>query len=88
MSAPAPVSSAGDSTAPVPKPQPPAAETTPAPPLPEALAFWIRTPCGRAKYRRLAAGRGPAAQLRLAWFVLIAALRDLGKPLPDEQADG
>ena len=48
-----------------------------------ALAFWIRTPCGRAKYARLAARPGLAARLRLVWFVLIAALRDLGQPLPE-----
>jgi hypothetical protein len=88
MSPSAPANAAGDPATPVPQPKPPAAETTPAPPLPEALAFWIRTPCGRAKYARLAARRGPAAQLRLAWFVLIAALRDLGQPRPDELGGG
>jgi hypothetical protein len=82
MSAPAPASPASDPAAPVTQPQPLGSETTAAPPLPEALAYWIRTPCGRAKYARLAAGRGPAAKLRLGWFVLIAALRDLGQPLP------
>jgi hypothetical protein len=51
-------------------------------PLPDVLAFWIRTPCGRAKYLSLAARPGPLARLRLGWFVLIAALRDLGQPLP------
>jgi hypothetical protein len=50
--------------------------------FPDVLAPWIRTPCGRAKYVSLAARRGPAARTRLAWFVLIAALRDLGQPLP------
>lgn len=56
----------------------------PAPsPLPPAVAFWVRTPCGRAKYMRLAARPGLPARLRLAWFVLIAALRDLGQPLPE-----
>jgi hypothetical protein len=46
-------------------------------PLPAAVARWIRTECGRAKYLELAARPGPQARLRLAWFVLIAALRDL-----------
>lgn len=55
--------------------------------LPPELAFWIRTPCGRAKYGRLAARTGPLARLRLAWFVLIAALRDLGQPLPQAEGD-
>jgi hypothetical protein len=86
MSAPAPASPASDPAAP--ETEPLETETTAAPPLPEALAYWIRTPCGRAKYARLAAGRGPAAKLRLGWFVLIAALRDLGQPLPEGQGDG
>jgi len=74
-------------------PQPsPAGEATPAGcPLgqalpegfPASLAAWIRTPCGRAKYLTLAARPGLPARLRLAWFVLIAALRDLGQPLPE-----
>jgi hypothetical protein len=45
--------------------------------VPLAIAFWIRTECGRAKYQELAARPGPVARLRLAWFVLIGALRDL-----------
>lgn len=40
----------------------------------------IKTECGRAKYAELAARPGPLARLRLGWFVLIAAIRDL--PLP------
>ncbi|MFZ9752544.1 MAG: hypothetical protein ACO3B3_03175 [Cyanobium sp.] len=79
MTPPAPASPASDPTAPA--TQPLGGETSA--PLPAALAYWIRTPCGRAKYARLAADRGPAAQLRLGWFVLIAALRDLGQPLPE-----
>jgi hypothetical protein len=43
---------------------------------------WIKTECGRAKYADLAARPGALARLRLAWFVLIAALRDW--PLPDQ----
>ena len=54
------------------------------PGFPASLAQWIRTPCGRAKYQTLAARPGLPARLRLVWFVLIAALRDLGKPLPQE----
>jgi len=41
---------------------------------------WIKTECGRAKYADLAAQTGLAARLRLAWFVLIAALRDWRLP--------
>ena len=41
---------------------------------------WIKTECGRAKYAELAARPGPLAKLRLAWFVLIAALRDWRLP--------
>ena len=44
-------------------------------PQPQAYR-WIKTECGRAKYEELAARQGPLAKLRLAWFVLIAALRD------------
>jgi hypothetical protein len=51
--------------------------------FPASLAGWIRTPCGRAKYLTLAARPGLPARLRLGWFVLIAALRDLGQPLPE-----
>ena len=43
---------------------------------------WIKTECGRAKYQDLAARPGPWARLRLTWFVLIAALRDLPLPPP------
>jgi hypothetical protein len=57
-------------------------------PLPPALANWIRTPCGRAKYQELAARPGLLARLRLGWFVLIAALRDLGQPLPQSEGEG
>jgi hypothetical protein len=45
--------------------------------LPPGISRWIRTDCGRAKYLQLAARPGPWARLRLAWFVLIAAVRDL-----------
>jgi hypothetical protein len=53
--------------------------TAPIPPatVPAAIARWIKTDCGRAKYLQLAARPGPLARLRLGWFVLIAALRDL-----------
>jgi hypothetical protein len=46
---------------------------------------WIRSDCGRAKYLELAARPGLLARLRLGWFVLIGALRDL--PLAG-RADG
>ena len=41
---------------------------------------WIKTDCGRSQYTELAARPGLTARVRLAWFVLIAALRDW--PLP------
>jgi hypothetical protein len=41
---------------------------------------WIKTECGRAQYAELAARPGLPARLRLAWFVLIAALRDWRLP--------
>lgn len=37
----------------------------------------IKTECGRSKYMELASRKGIAARLRLSWFVLIAAIRDL-----------
>jgi hypothetical protein len=50
--------------------------TSPAPTLPPSIARWIKTDCGRSQYLALAARTGPLARLRLAWFVLIAGLRD------------
>ena len=47
---------------------------------------WIKTDCGRAKYAELAARPGALARVRLAWFVLIAALRDWRLPDPDRLA--
>lgn len=44
-------------------------------PLPQAYR-WIKTECGRAKNTELAARPGPLAKLRLACFVLIAAIQD------------
>jgi hypothetical protein len=44
---------------------------------------WIKTPCGRAKYDTLASRPGAWARLRLAWFVVIAALRDWPLPHPN-----
>ena len=41
---------------------------------------WIKTECGRAKYAQLAARRDPVNRLRLAWYVLIASLRDWRLP--------
>ncbi len=40
----------------------------------------IKTECGRAKYAELAGRPGASARLRLAWFVLIAAIRDWRLP--------
>lgn len=53
------------------------ADAGPPTPVPPAIARWIRTDCGRAKYLELAARPGLLARLRLIWFVLIGALRDL-----------
>jgi len=41
---------------------------------------WIKTECGRAKYAELAGRSGASARLRLAWFVVIAAIRDWRLP--------
>jgi len=60
-------------------------------PLPQAYR-WIKTECGRAKYDQLAAKSSLFASLRLAWFVLIAAIRDWRLPppahLPSHQTPG
>jgi hypothetical protein len=53
------------------------------PSVPQAVARWVKTECGRAKYLELASRPGPWAQLRLWWFVGIAALRDLSLPPRD-----
>lgn len=45
---------------------------------------WIKTECGRAKFTELAARPGVLARLRLACFVLIAALRDWRLTDPDQ----
>jgi hypothetical protein len=47
-----------------------------------AIHRWIKTECGRAKYADLSARPGAMARLRLAWFVVIASLRDWR--LPDQ----
>ncbi|MCP9916284.1 hypothetical protein [Cyanobium sp. ATX 6F1] len=59
---------------------------TAAPP-PPAVFRWIKTECGRAQYSDLAARPGPLARLRLAWFVLIAALRDWPLAAPADPAN-
>jgi len=51
-------------------------------PQPQAYR-WIKTECGRAKYTELAGRSGALPRLRLAWFVLIAAIRDWRLPPPD-----
>ena len=56
------------------------------PQVPADVARWIRTECGRAKFLELAGRTGPLARLRLAWFVLVGALRDL--PLALRQGNG
>lgn len=52
----------------------------PAPSPPAWIRRWIRSDCGRAKYLLLAQRQGLVARLRLVWFVLAAALRDLSLP--------
>ena len=49
-----------------------------------ALHRWIKTDCGRAKLAELQQRTGPIARERLAWFILIAALRDWRLPNPDQ----
>ena len=49
-----------------------------------ALHRWIKTDCGRAKLADLQQRRGPLARARLAWFILIAALRDWRLPNPNQ----
>ena len=48
---------------------------------------WIKTDCGRAKYADLSTRGGPAAKIRLGWFILIASLRDWSLPNPDAPTD-
>ncbi len=48
------------------------------------LHRWIKTECGRAKYAELSQRPGLPARLRLAWFVVIAALRDWRLADPDQ----
>ena len=49
-----------------------------------ALHRWIKTDCGRAKLADLQKRTGTTARARLAWFILIAALRDWRLPNPDQ----
>jgi len=49
-----------------------------------ALHRWIKTDCGRAKLADLQERTGPIARIRLAWFILIAAMRDLHLQDPDQ----
>ncbi|MDC3048208.1 hypothetical protein OA162_00685 [Synechococcus sp. AH-736-A19] len=53
-------------------------------PSTSALHRWIKTDCGRAKLAELQQSTGPIARARLAWFILIAALRDWRLPNPDQ----
>ena len=52
-----------------------------------SLHRWIKTDCGRAKLADLQQRTGPTARARLAWFILIAALRDWRLPNPDQSDD-
>ena len=38
---------------------------------------FIKSPCGQMKYESLAANKTTYGKLRLYWFILFAALRDL-----------
>ena len=49
-----------------------------------ALHRWIKTDCGRAKLAELQQRTGLANRVRLAWFILIATLRDWRLPYPDQ----
>ena len=51
-----------------------------------ALHRWIKTDCGRAKLALLQQRTGWKARARLAWFVLIATLRDWRFPYPDQNS--
>ncbi len=50
------------------------------PEIEPAIHHLIKTECGLARYQELAARQGLAARQRLAWFALIAALRDWRLP--------
>ena len=49
-----------------------------------ALHRWIKTDCGRAKLADLRQRTGPIARIRLAWFILIASMRDWHLQDPDQ----
>ena len=49
-----------------------------------ALHRWIKTDCGRAKLAGLQQRSGPIARVRLAWFILITAVRDWRLANPDQ----
>ena len=53
-------------------------------PSTHAMHRWIKTDCGRAKLAELQRRTGPTNRVRLAWFILIAALRDWRLPNPDQ----
>ncbi|MEB3243393.1 MAG: hypothetical protein VKO44_07130 [Cyanobacteriota bacterium] len=59
------------------------APSSPTDALPPAVARWVKSECGRAKYLELARRPGPLARVRRWWFVLVAALRDWRLPPPD-----
>ena len=60
-------------------------DASPTTTVPPAIARWVKTECGRAKYLNLASRTGPWARVRLWWFVGIAALRDWH--IPEKQGD-
>ena len=51
---------------------------------PGPLACWIRTPSCSSEYLSLTVRPGCLARMRFAWFMLIAALRDLRQSLPKD----
>ncbi len=48
---------------------------------------WIKTPCGREKYTYLNTKKGFLAKIRLAWFVIFAAIEDWNITNPDQIED-
>tara|TARA_B100000700_G_C14777433_1_gene729658 strand:- start:700 stop:864 length:165 start_codon:yes stop_codon:yes gene_type:complete len=44
---------------------------------------FIKSPCGRAKYKELAERKGLIPTIRKGWFVIFATIRDIR--LPNDQ---
>tara|TARA_Y100001968_G_C19166598_1_gene623540 strand:- start:154 stop:315 length:162 start_codon:yes stop_codon:yes gene_type:complete len=37
---------------------------------------WIKTPCGREKFKFLSKRKGFLSKIRLAWFIVFAIIKD------------